>query len=484
MKRAFMRVLGLSLLTSTALVPAVLAQEAGSQTQQERGCDDLRSLIQSNTAQLNPDWVSQANIAIQQDRTESCIRLFEQANSELGLDQQQGDQTQTAQGQQDQRPGQAGQQQQTESAGVAGTQAGPTVTVEQQPAQIAVTQPQPQVSVDQGQPQIEVIQGSPTVHVQMANPVITIEQPPPEIIITMPDPQVAVSSAEPQVEVRQAEPRVSVTQAEPEVQLTQPQEEPEVAVNRAQPQVTFRAAEPTVDFQLTGEPEVRISQTGEPKITFRQAGEAETAEAADQQLPDGQQQELAEAGPELPQDQEQQTAQAQAGQELPEEQEQQTAQAQPGQQLPDEQEQQTAQLDQPQEMQQQDEITTGSIGQEVDVVALLTAGAGQEIPMGEPQDVSPQDLIGKQVVNADGVELGTVEFLVEAEGTQYIVLASDSILSDGQAGVVLPIENIVMEEDRLMLRGLSDQEMAELQNYDDSQAREIEQGTQIQVATR
>jgi hypothetical protein len=526
MKRAFMRVLGLSLLTSTALVPAALAQDAGAQPQQNRGCDDLQSLIQSNTDQLNPDWVIQANTAIEQNRTASCLRLFEQASTELGLDQQQGDQTQTAQGQQDplpgqtgrqqpgdetqtaqgqqgQQPGQVGQQQQTESAEIIVTQPEPTVRVQQRSPQIAVTQQRPRVRVDQGQPQIEVRQASPTVHVQMAQPVITIEQPPPEIIVTMPDPRVAVTSAEPQVEVRQPEPRVSVLQpeprvrveqeqqtadvqveqAQPTVQLTQPQQDAEVAVNRAQPQVTFRAADPTVDFQLTGEPEVRFSQTGEPKITFRRAGEAETAEAG-QELPEDQQQQTAQAQPgqQLPEDQQQQTAQAQPDQQLPEDQQQQTAQAQPGQELPDEQEQQTAQLDQPQQM--QNEMATGSIGEEVDVVALLTAGAGQQIAMGEPQDVSPQDLIGKRLVNADGVELGTVEFLVEAEGTQYIVLARDSILSDGQAGVVLPIENIVMEEDRLMLRGLSEQEMAELQNYDDSQAREIEQGTQIQVATR
>jgi hypothetical protein len=118
------------------------------------------------------------------------------------------------------------------------------------------------------------------------------------------------------------------------------------------------------------------------------------------------------------------------------------------------------------------------------VVALLTAGAGQDMAAGEPQDVSPQELIGKTLVNADGTHLGTVESLIEANGKQYIVLAADTVLGDGQTGVVLPIENIVMDQDQLLLRGLTEQELADLQAYDPSAAQPIAEGTQIQIASR
>lgn len=321
------------------------------------------------------------------------------------------------------------------SARIVVTQPDPSVTVEQQAPEVSVSQPQPEVLVDQGEPQIIVRQAPPTVRVQIPQPTITIDQPQPEIIVRMPNPEVQVSTPQPQVEVRQQEPTVTVEQGEPQVQVEEQQTETDAEVQVEQEQVTVRQqpaqgqprvrverAEPKVTFE-PAEPNIEFESAGEPQVQFTQSGEPVVRF------------EDMEAGEE-------------------------------GQQQP---------AAQPTEDQQ-------AAGQQ-DVMALIIV-EGEPEEAGDPQPYASNDVIGQQLVNINGDNLGTVERLVMVGNQYYVVLGDDSPLSDGQSGVVLPLEHISFIGGQLVMRGMTEAQLTELQSFDGSGAQDVPADQEVEIGTR
>lgn len=507
----------LSLLCSSAMIPVALAQADSNQaSEQGQGCEALAQLIDENRDRLRQEWTSDAQEAVQADNMSECTSLHAEASSALGLAEEGGQPSQqTAEGT---RPGAAaGAQDEQMSAEAAArivvTQPDPQVSVQTQAPQVAVTQPQPQVRVDQGQPEVLVRQMSPTIRVEVPQPTITVDMPQPEIIIRMPDPQVAVSSPQPQVEVRQAEPQVSVEMAEPQVQVQPTPDEgeataevevqqgepdvthqfaegqPQIELNRQEPKVSYQAARPEIDVQMVGEPKVQFNTVGEPDIRIETLGQdGQTAQRPDDQQPADEQQTAQRPGEQQPA--EQQTAQR------PDEQQpadQQTAQTE-GQQV--DEELQTGSIG-TQAQQQPDEAAEGDdrmqtaartegdqAQQDQTTVAALLQITVEPMEAGSPSPYAVADLVGKQLVNAEGTDLGRVEGVVEASGQRYLVLGADSVLSDGQASVVLPLEKISFDADRLVFLGMTEQELAELQQYDGSAAEPVPDDQQIEIATR
>ncbi|HEV7276498.1 MAG TPA: hypothetical protein VGN80_09445 [Devosiaceae bacterium] len=315
------------------------------------------------------------------------------------------------------------------------TQPDPSVTVQQEAPEVSVTQPQPEVVVNQGEPQIIVRQAPPTVRVQIPQPTITIDQPQPEIIVRMPNPDVQVSTPQPEVEVRQQEPTVRVDQPEPEVQVQQEETDTDAEVQVQQEQVTVRQqpaegqarvrverAEPNVTFE-PAEPNIEFESGGEPQVQFTQSGEP-VVRFEDMEA--------------------------------------------------DEQSQQRSQA-QPTEGQQ-------SAGQR-DVMALIIV-EGQAEEAGNPQPYASTDVIGQQLVNINGDNLGTVERLVMVDNQYYVVLGEDSPLSDGQGGVVLPLEHISFIGGQLVMRGMTEAQLTELQNFDGSGAQDVTPEQQVEIGTR
>ena len=439
MKRRYASLLYLSLAATTALAAPAFAQQ--NSNTQATACQNLDQLIQFNRAELRQEWINEANNVLQAGDTQPCLDYYNQAATALGDDlqvppgEQQSQQAQSQQNLQSQQN--QGLQQDQQLAGQQRTDESGEIVITQPEPQIAVRQPQPNVTVQQGQPQIQVVQARPTVRVQMQQPTITIDQPAPEIIVRMPDPNVQLSNLRPQVEVRQAEPQVRVEQQQAGLDIRTPEGEPQIRVQRQSPNVEYDAAQPQIDFEMVGEPQIRFSQTGEPQVRFEQLDQQDTA--ATQQ------------------------------------------QGQQGQQFGDGQQVSQSEM-------------TGSIGQEnqaiprdaqgeVDVIALITLDSDRQAA-GQQQAMLSSDIVGENVYNGNNVDLGTIDTLVSADGVNYAVLGTDSILSDGQNAIVLPLANIEREGNRLVLRGLTDQELAELRNYDDSRARELSSNAQVNVATR
>lgn len=284
-------VLAASLLGSTAMVPAAVAQ-----TQSEQDCQDLEVILQENNERIEQGWLDEATVVLERGDAQECGAYADAAERAL----EQADASGTMQEGQDQTATQ-GQAQVDDQGRVVVLMPEPTVTVQQDAPEVTVTEAEPQVSVQQGQPEIIVRQAQPTVTIQMPQPTVTIDQPAPEIIVRMPEPDIQVSQADPEVEVTQSDPNVQVQQGEPEVaveqgeadvqveqdeavvQLQEEASEANVDLQQAQqaPRITYESAEPNVQVESSGEPQVEFTQSGEPNIRMESAGEGEqeTAQA-------------------------------------------------------------------------------------------------------------------------------------------------------------------------------------------------------------
>lgn len=427
----------LSLLGSSALITGAAAQGTAGQLTPGQECQALTQLTTENREQLRPEWVTEAEGVVTAADPANCAAYYEQATMALqGQGNVQGTDAEAA-------------------ARIVVTQPDPQVTVQQPPPEVLVTTPQPQVSVNQGQPEVLVRQAAPNVRVQIPQPIITIDMPPPEVIVRMPPPDVAVTSPEPQIEVRQSEPQVSVQQAEPQVQVQaapQVAGQPEAQVNveqgqaqvtqvpaEGQPQINIQQQEPTVRFEAA-EPNIQVEQGGEPQIQFNQTGEAtvRVEPMGEQQPAAGQQQPPA------------------------------------GQQQPAAGEQQNAMAGQ-----QQNAETEGAGTENTGVVALIRVI--EPIEPGQPTPVAVRDLIGQTLLNAEDTNLGTIEGVVRAGQNMYVVLSGDSPLARGDRRVVLPLNNVSRIGDQLVLRGLTDQELSELSNYDATQAQYVGEEEQVEI---
>ena len=147
-------------------------------------------------------------------------------------------------------------------------QPAPAVRVEQAAPQVTVQQPQPQITVRQPNPEILVRQPAPTVTVNIPQPEIIVRMPQPEVNVAQAQPQVQVNQPRPEVQVVQpAQPQVQVTPAQPQVLVQRPlNQEANVQVQQAegQPQIRYERAEPQVTVnQAQGQPTVRVERIGE-----------------------------------------------------------------------------------------------------------------------------------------------------------------------------------------------------------------------------
>jgi len=296
---------------------------------------------------------------------------------------------------------------------------------------VTVSQPEPNVSVTQPQPEIIVRQVQPTITVQMPQPIITIDQPQPEIIVRMPDPQVNVSTPEPEVAVTQDAPEVSVEQGAPEVSVQLP--EPDVNVDGS------TEADVTVD---QGQAVVRQEQTeGGANVDIQQTQPSVTYEPAEPNVVFEEQ-----ADPEV----------------------RFTESGEPNVQFENVETGPGAALDTP--------------AGEPDLNASLLPGE-QPIEAGTLVPYQVSALTGQQIVNAQGEELGMVDRLVTDGTRNYVVLAEGGFLGIGEREVALPLDSMSIVGGRLLMRGMTEDDIAAMPDFDSAAAQPIDGAAQIDIAT-
>ena len=320
----------------------------------------------------------------------------------------------------------------------------PEVSIEQGEAEVSITREAPAVTVSQGQPSIDIRQAQPIITVSMAQPTITVEQPAPEITITMPDPTVDVDNAQPQVSVRIPEPRVTVRQGEPSLNVdlsTDTSGDPDaVSTNaasgdsfermddagimtvttkgtaidegsanitfiepEASAEISYEGVEPVVNY-VAAEPQVIMESSGEPTIDVVQSGEPKIMikQSADEQSASAQGIASAERSAENP----------------------------------------------------------------VDPAEAFAPDASRVLE-GTPDTMSIGDIEGMDVVNARDEELGVVDRVVKNGNDTYVIIGHGGWffgLNDKE--VAFPVDDVVISNDQLLLKGLSEEQISAMPDYD------------------
>lgn len=263
---------------------------------------------------------------------------------------------------------------------------------------------QAQVFIQQRQPQVTVDQVRPQITVRQPAPTITIDQPQPEIIVRMPQPDVNVATQQPEVSFRMPQPRVSVNR----------QGEQRVRINPAeQPQVTF---------ERLGQPRLQIRQApGEPQIRYEQV----------------------EAGA---------SAQGQAR----------TGAARSGQGAAAGRAEQTGSI-----RRGADQASDRSWVSEASRLSGANEPASR-IPAAAPRQMSVSQLLDATVYNGQGEELGEIDRVImnEADNRRFVVLTHGGFLGLFENEAALPVERIRFENDRLVIRGLTEQDIEQMPDWE------------------
>lgn len=317
----------------------------------------------------------------------------------------------------------------------------PEVSIEQGQAEVSVTSEAPTVKVAQGQPVIQVRQAQPIIRVSMAQPTITVEQPAPEITVIMPDPDVEVSNAQPQVLVNIPEPQVTVRQGEPSLSVdlgAEPVEavntadsptrgfnrvddagimtitatgvahdESNATINYLEPEqeatVTYEGVEPKVEY-IAADPQIEMESAGEPTINVVQSGEPKIV---------------------IKQAMNEQDTTAQRAMEAP--------QSSENPMNPNE----------------------------------VFAPNASRVLEGDMSTVSAADVVGMDVINARDEELGVVDRIVKNGNETYVIIAHGGWffgLNDKE--VAFPVNDVVINGEQILLRGLSEEQIASMPDYD------------------
>ncbi|HLS59427.1 MAG TPA: PRC-barrel domain-containing protein [Paracoccaceae bacterium] len=275
MKVRIETLLAVSLLASTALVPAAIAQQNQQPEAAAEPCGELGQVIEEHRDRFEDQWIRDAETAIEDADAEVCRTHLEEARTQIGEPDAAAQATSGADAETDADA--------AIEAEIGIDQPPPEVTVEQQAPDIAVTQPRPQVIVRQQQPRITVRQAEPVVRVQIPEPTITVEMPEPEITVEMPEPEVEVMQARPQIDVEQARPDVTVEQADPE--LTVDTAEVEQGGQEEQAEVQLQQDEAQVEMQGGQQADVQVEQA-EPQVSYEAAEPRVIIEGAGEQQPD------------------------------------------------------------------------------------------------------------------------------------------------------------------------------------------------------
>jgi sporulation protein YlmC with PRC-barrel domain len=263
------------------------------------------------------------------------------------------------------------------------------------------------IVVQQPAPAIQVQQASPQVTVQQAQPNVTVRQAQPEILVRQPAPTVTVDIPQPEIIVRMPRPDVDVAQARPQVEVRQPQPQVQIVQPQQPPQVQVSGAEPQVTVQ-PAQPQVTVQQgQTQPQVRYERA-----------------------------------EAQVRVNQ----------AQGQPTVRIEQTQSGQQAQATPP---------TAGTPARDTASTASIAAGGS-----GQSRPFAVQDLMNREIYNVRGEQLGDVERVLIGQGDRvHVVIGHGGFLGLGEKQILLPLEQIRVRGDRLVMPGLNDDQIRAMPEF-------------------
>lgn len=261
------------------------------------------------------------------------------------------------------------------------------------------------IVVQQSAPTVRVEQASPQVTVQQARPDVTVNQAMPEITVHQPAPTVTVDIPQPVITVRMPKPDVNVAMGQPQVQVSQPK--PEVQfVQPSQPQVQVKAAEAQVNVQRTG--------NGTPNVTVEGGGQAQVHYEREQ----------------------------------------------PKVVVTQQQGQPTIKVEQ-----MDGKPASAATAQPNAAMNDKTALAGNASPA--TQQITVARINNLDLYNARGNNLGDVERTVLSQDNKpHIVIGHGGFLGLGEKRVAVPLDRVELKGDRLVIQGLSDDQIRAMPTWD------------------
>ncbi|MDA8870791.1 PRC-barrel domain-containing protein [Rhizobiaceae bacterium] len=301
----------------------------------------------------------------------------------------------------------------------------PKVTVTQEDPTVTVNQAQPEVTVEQPQPEITVTQQKPTVNVQQQAPIITVEQAQPVVTVRIPEPIVTVRLPQPQVDVNSPEPQVQVAQPQPIVRFVRP--EPKILIEEAEPQINVQSAEPQVNVNRAEGAEIEVNQA-DAQVNVREAGEAEVN--------------VTSAEPQV------------------------SVESAEGADVTVEQGEAAVNVERTGD-EPEVNMTANAAGA---AQSLATAGDDRAYLMTLKRTPFYQrrvaDLIGAEVFGAAGEEVGNVEDIALAGNKVVAILSIGGFLGLGDHEVAMPLENLVMDGDNVVVQNMTEEQLEALPEYD------------------
>ncbi len=254
------------------------------------------------------------------------------------------------------------------------------------------------------------------------------------VVVRQPAPTIQVDPADPRVIVRQAQPQVTVNQPQPEIIVRQPQ--PTVTVNIPQPEIIVRMPQPDVNVSmpqpdvrvLMARPDVSVTRPGEPRVQVEEV------------QPQVMVQRQANAEPQV---------------------QVQRAEGQP-----------TVRY----ERAEPRVVVNQADGQPAVRVEQQTqpAARNQQAMNTSTNPVRPiavSEIKGKDVYNLEGEGLGEIERVILGSNNQsYGVIRFGEFLGLGGEARILPLSQMALQQDRIILPGMSEAELRALPVYREGMA--------------
>jgi hypothetical protein len=318
---------------------------------------------------------------------------------------------------------------------------GGQVVVEQKDATVDVTVPDPEVdvtqrapvvTVEQPQPEITVTVPEPTVRVEQQAPIITVEQAQPQVTVRIPEPVVTVQVPQPEVDVATGEPIVDLEQPEPVVRFLRP--EPKITVEESEPRIRVTNAEPTVNVDETEQARVDVNQS-EAEVNIQQG------EDADVQVSSAQPTVRVEDGEEADVN----VQQAEAVVRI--------------------------------EDFNADEM--GNIEDEQDRERY------REAAMANPLfERTAGEFLGRNVITEEGEDVGEIDFIGVRGDTLVAIVGVGGFLGMGENDVAIPVNQMVLEDDVIVLPRISEDRLEDMPEYDDRMVRQLDPNLRLSDGIR
>jgi sporulation protein YlmC with PRC-barrel domain len=265
-----------------------------------------------------------------------------------------------------------------------------------------------------------------SVVVQQPAPAVRVDQAAPQVTVQQPQPQVTVRQPQPEITVRQPAPTVTIDIPQPEIIVRMPR--PQVDVAMAQPQVQVNQPPPQVQVTQPQQPQVDV-QPAEPRVNV-QTGAAATVQVEENKTQPTVRYERAEPKVVINQ-----------------------AQGEP-----------QVKLEPAEGPNSSQPATTGAAPRQGVTVARIKS----------------MDLF-----NMRGDRLGDVERVIQSvDGKRHIVVGIGGFLGIGERHVAIPAERVVVRGNRLVIDGLTDDQVKRMPPFDRNNRdfREVEANATLEIS--